>query len=437
MAQLDNRAIGTFIKELLRERNMKQEDLANLLNISKSAVSQNLNGKSSFDLQNLMTIANHFNLSVDELLNQKIVDEARIVSEYERIIRKGAQALERVNSHNLRICDKDIYGKILLDYIIEHNQVKILEHLLKSSVDFIPNDADDTKEYYIKTIVFMLKNNVSLVDLYLFEYIELFGPLTTFANDDLEFLLKTLNQTKHKVLLTQLMTQKVRYKKPKKMPLKTIKLMSAANPDQWLTWIAKYQLSQALAIFVKHHEVHYYSFDAISKCISHNYIHGVETFVNLLLKEEYTDFQKKQYKFQPIMLLLANYNLDLFYLMYEANFYTNLNQLLSKLMQQSQYGTVDHILQDNHRTIDYLYVFTELVKLNHYPLFEKYIYLLDSKDYNYLLAKTSHHQWEMIKLLLKQGARFDLKYMNQDNIIKANSIIQKLLSEGDKDGTIN
>lgn len=49
---IDNLKVAEKIKKLLKDNNMTQEQLANKLSITKSAVSQNLRGKSNFDIQN-------------------------------------------------------------------------------------------------------------------------------------------------------------------------------------------------------------------------------------------------------------------------------------------------------------------------------------------------------------------------------------------------
>jgi transcriptional regulator with XRE-family HTH domain len=82
--------IGEHIKQLLKTHNMTQDQLANHLHITKSAVSQNLNGKSSFDIQNLIAISKLFSISLDALLGLKS-DEKRLPSAYELLLEKGLE----------------------------------------------------------------------------------------------------------------------------------------------------------------------------------------------------------------------------------------------------------------------------------------------------------------------------------------------------------
>ena len=60
--------IGTIIKKYRRERDMTQEQLAEYLRVSVSAVSQWESGKTAPDLATIPAICNLFGISADELL---------------------------------------------------------------------------------------------------------------------------------------------------------------------------------------------------------------------------------------------------------------------------------------------------------------------------------------------------------------------------------
>ena len=125
---IDNVKVGAYIKELLRKNSMTQDDLANRLNISKSAVSQNLRGKSSFDIQNLINIAKIFDISLDELLSSKS-SVHEVLSEYKKVVDKGVDVFKSSESQNLIINQPDLYGKVLVDYIIESKNIQMFEYL--------------------------------------------------------------------------------------------------------------------------------------------------------------------------------------------------------------------------------------------------------------------------------------------------------------------
>ena len=60
--------IGKKLKELLKENNIKQRELAEKLQLSKQAISQYTNDQRDPDLLTLKKIAEFFGISTDELL---------------------------------------------------------------------------------------------------------------------------------------------------------------------------------------------------------------------------------------------------------------------------------------------------------------------------------------------------------------------------------
>lgn len=61
-------SIGEKIQALRKQRNMSQEELANILNISRQAISKWEIGESQPDIENLVTISSIFNVSTDYLV---------------------------------------------------------------------------------------------------------------------------------------------------------------------------------------------------------------------------------------------------------------------------------------------------------------------------------------------------------------------------------
>lgn len=107
--------IGKFIKEHLKVKGYTQDDLATYLGISKQAVSQNLNGKSTFELSNIMMIAEYLDVTVDDIL---YAGEKR-----ETLLSKFFyQNIEKININNSPE-QPDSQGKTLLDYCIEDNNI--------------------------------------------------------------------------------------------------------------------------------------------------------------------------------------------------------------------------------------------------------------------------------------------------------------------------
>ena len=75
--------IGDTIKRLRRDKNITQEKLADVLNVSVPAVSKWERGECYPDITMLILLASYFKTSVDELLG---VDEAKIEAEIQNYL---------------------------------------------------------------------------------------------------------------------------------------------------------------------------------------------------------------------------------------------------------------------------------------------------------------------------------------------------------------
>lgn len=91
-------SIGTTIKKLRRERNMTQEQLAELLGLSTNAVSQWECDKTAPDISNIPMLANIFEVSADVLLeidiakNKKQAEIKALIEKYQLLHSQGKTA---------------------------------------------------------------------------------------------------------------------------------------------------------------------------------------------------------------------------------------------------------------------------------------------------------------------------------------------------------
>lgn len=59
---------GENLKRLRKERNLSQEQLSEMLNVSRQAISKWESNKTYPDIENLMLLRNIFNITLDDLL---------------------------------------------------------------------------------------------------------------------------------------------------------------------------------------------------------------------------------------------------------------------------------------------------------------------------------------------------------------------------------
>ena len=65
---MDQEKIGAFIRELRKERNMSQEQLAEVFNVSSKSISRWENGKTMPDISIIIELADYFEVDIRELL---------------------------------------------------------------------------------------------------------------------------------------------------------------------------------------------------------------------------------------------------------------------------------------------------------------------------------------------------------------------------------
>ncbi|MCR4814458.1 MAG: helix-turn-helix domain-containing protein [Lachnospiraceae bacterium] len=66
---MDQEKIGAFLRELRKERNMSQEQLAEVFNVSSRSISRWENGKTMPDISLIIELADYFEVDIRELLN--------------------------------------------------------------------------------------------------------------------------------------------------------------------------------------------------------------------------------------------------------------------------------------------------------------------------------------------------------------------------------
>lgn len=66
---MDQKKIGSFLKELRKEKGLTQEQLAEILGVTNRSVSRWENGVNMPDFDLVIELANHFEVSIEEFLN--------------------------------------------------------------------------------------------------------------------------------------------------------------------------------------------------------------------------------------------------------------------------------------------------------------------------------------------------------------------------------
>lgn len=76
--------IGEKIYNLRKKKNMSQEDLASVLNVSRQTISKWETGESNPDIDKIVPLCNFFEISTDEFLKGKDITYERKITKEKR-----------------------------------------------------------------------------------------------------------------------------------------------------------------------------------------------------------------------------------------------------------------------------------------------------------------------------------------------------------------
>ena len=107
---MDLQKIGTFLKELRKEKGFTQEQLAESLNVSRRTVSRWETGSNMPDLDLLMEISDLYEVDLREMLNGERKSEDKMNKELEETV---LQVAEYTNADKQRVT-KTVQGFFLL-----------------------------------------------------------------------------------------------------------------------------------------------------------------------------------------------------------------------------------------------------------------------------------------------------------------------------------
>lgn len=119
---MDNVKVGLYIKQRIKEKGITQEQLAEEMNISSSAVSQVLSGKNMFDVMNLQVLSRILDEPIDKILNAGEAPET-----YLEILAKKTEVEYKKQDPNLeKVKEKDHKDNTLFDYVLKHQNIELI-----------------------------------------------------------------------------------------------------------------------------------------------------------------------------------------------------------------------------------------------------------------------------------------------------------------------
>lgn len=124
---MSNLKIGEKIKAKRRERNLTQEELANILGVTKAAVSKWENAESFPDITMLPQIAQLFHITMDELFDYTLeYKPAKIVNQYRfGLCLNDIEDISILDHGTIKECRVDKNSGLIGDETVERWEVRV------------------------------------------------------------------------------------------------------------------------------------------------------------------------------------------------------------------------------------------------------------------------------------------------------------------------
>jgi transcriptional regulator with XRE-family HTH domain len=412
---------------------MTQSDLARELNISKSAVSQNLNGKSTFDIQNLMHIAELFDVSLDLLLNMKSDEDRNVISEYERLVRKGYEAISEAAVDKLNVAVPDLYGKVLVEYVMEYDKQDIFEYLVLHGIRLFEHHQSNARVVQLEIIAYMIEHGMNGFRSYLHDYVRQYGSFEIPDDPLEERIIRGLDAYGDQSAIQLLFSQEVSQEVTLLKHLKRIRTFPILPDKGWARRIGKYHATELLNHLLHHSDIVHYIDSALHSFLQYGFFDGIEIVLGHLSDVDVDRIRKKPSLAQDLIMLVSTSKKDsLFRTMVEKQLYNDLTKLVIRLIEDDNERLYRHLIDDHPDRLDFRQIGVRVAALGHEALLRHIRVRLTPDDLDHIFATTSVDALAIHLVLLKLGARMNARYLNKDTTDKVNGLFTHLIDKGDQ-----
>jgi len=422
---IDQVKIGQLIKQLLKKHNMTQDQLAQHLNITKSAVSQNLNGKSTFDIQNLITIAKLFDITLDDLLS--LSDSGKgIKSKYELLVEKGIESISTVSPQQLIINTPDMYGFVLIEYIMQNKNFIMFDYLFKNHISYVENTYHRAPEIILQVLLFILEHDRSYFDKNL-DLLVIIENQFMISNEKLENVFYNLLDLEKNKLPREYFLKKALEKQPIIKPKNYIDYK--LNKSILIEKIGKYHLKNLLVNLLSLSNLEPMIYPLTKNFVKYQFYVGLDLVFDQLFNDNPSGMKQVVYQIQEVALLVVDTcQVNLIMKMLNRNLFVNMTQIFEKILLTLDKKLIQWVIENYHQTINFN-------KLDISSLHENIVLVniilpyLNETNKNIILSRLNQHHLNLIKHLIKNGAKFDMNYYTQNTFETINALVDSLINK--------
>jgi transcriptional regulator with XRE-family HTH domain len=431
---IDNIKVGLFIKSLLKEQQMTQDQLAEKLFITKAAVSQNLNGKSAFDIQNLVKIAEIFNITLDDLVSgrRKRTSETDD-AEYVKLIRRGFEKFKTYKLSEMNLATPDVYGKVFIDYLLEEKLHDWIQYLLDKEVELVKPQSHRYKQLIIQVVLYALKHQCGSPEYLLIQFVETFGEVYFVSPLDQDEFFSLLNQKKHESFARIFLTKKIPIEKKVSFFSMSFKqkhdVPFFSTMDSFVT-ISRLKL---YSLYNLYFETHLFksSFSKIEYSIftmaKDGFFQAIKWTMESLPKVEDYQSMLSEKLYEVSSILAKAGEVDLLALGIQKGYFQDLNRLCHEAILNNYVSTYEFLLNQYGTTLKIKRLVISLVEVKKFQFIASFPILFNKDILSYALdgIQLKLVDRSLLKNLIKLGAEFNYRYANQDTAAKMNLLIQE------------
>ena len=413
-----NEELGAKINVLLAENSMTIEDLASRLNLKKRVLQKKIKGKEAFSYLDFCNIAEVFSIGIEELL-KRIANSSDIESIYHRL---ALGKLSELKEYDLStIANKDIYGKCLVEYILEEKKVDLLKYLIDNHIEVVYPYDEKASDILLSIIECMLINDLSDP----IDYIIKFAKINkTFDLDHslIDTIYKLIDH--NNVLLQKLMSESflVNEKALIKKPLLLV------QNDTWIRIIAKNQLDNTFAFYLKNFELIGNIKKLILEFVKYDYRKGLYTIAGNL-DENTVNIIVYDLDIIQALLSLEDFSIAKAYI--DKGLLQNIDVIDVTAIKKQSFELISNLIL-SFPDFDIRLIGKTAVKLNKTDVLDLFIERANQDDLDYLLSEAKPEDKEVLLYLTMHGALFKNRYLSKITTNQANEIISLLKGDNEK-----
>jgi transcriptional regulator with XRE-family HTH domain len=431
---IDNIKVGLFIKELLKENRMTQDDLANELHITKAAVSQNLNGRNSFDIENLMKIAKLFKISLDDLIaTRRPIDQPDIDSEYIRMMKRGFEDFKQHPPQNLNIGKPDVYGKLFIEYLMENSHNEWIQYIIENKIAYADMNLQLYSPLTQKIVLYLLKNKLQSPEIIIEAFANKFGQFNFDNLHDREEFMLLISQNQEYKLFEKLIVHKIQFTSTKFILFLNFKI-NESNPIynrkiliEDIIRLKLFDLWKLIVDLILKHQSFIANERFFLMLTKANFLEGLIYFIqNIPIANRLETFGSDSVS-KAMEYLMKSKQVPIIMQSIKKQFVYDLNELAILAIKHNVLELVEQIIQTYPTELKARKIALTLSTTLNFEFIEKYPLIFSSDVLSYTLDHLSllEAQPNVLNGLVKIGATFNSKYMNQDTAEKINRLLIK------------